>query len=302
MIVYKKISLQDKALFDFYLGKDFFYISDINFTNLYIWRNAREIAYAIVNECLVIKTTYTGKTPYYFYPIGANEEDKIACIQKMIQDCQTKNEPLEFQSLEKKSVEILQNFFGKKFNFKSNPNRNDYVYDTKELIKLSGRKFHKKKNHLNRFLQNYPDFTYTSIDKNNKELVKKVWGTWFKQLKENGEISQGLANENAGINDILKDYEYFNLKGGFISAEEKIVAFSFGEAINDEMVVIHIEKANSYYQGSYQIINQQLLLNEFSEYKYINREEDLGIEGLRQAKMSYNPIFLVEKFEGIFQK
>lgn len=302
MISYKKISLQDKELFDFYLNKDFFYISDINFTNLYIWKSAREIAYTIINECLIIQTTYKGKTPYYFYPIGADKKNKVACIEEMIKDCQMKNEPLEFRSLEKKSVETLQATFGNKFDFKPNLDRSDYIYDVKELIKLSGRKFHKKKNHLNRFLQNYPHFSYVSINKNNKSLVEKVWISWFKQLKANGDINEGLANENAGIIAILKDYEHFNIQGGFISAEEKIVAFSFGEVINNEMVVIHIEKADSSYQGVYQIINQQLLLNEFSAYKYVNREEDLGIEGLRQAKMSYNPVFLVEKFEGIYQQ
>lgn len=295
MIEYKRISLEDKDIFQKYLKKDFFYISDISFGNLFIWHKAREIAYAIVEGCLVIQTTYENKTPFYFFPIG--EGDKTSCIESLIQDCALKNQKLEFHSLEEKNVNFLKENFT--FNFSLNRDRSDYVYDIRELIELSGRKYHKKKNHLNQFLQNYPDFTYTSINKDNKNKVIEVWKKWFEKNSDN--LTEGLMNENIGIIDALSHYESLDLKGGFISVDNEIIAFSFGEIINEEMAVIHIEKANFNYHGAYQIINQQLLLNEFSDLKYANREEDLGIEGLRKAKMSYNPVFLVEKFEGILE-
>ncbi|MDO7252621.1 DUF2156 domain-containing protein [Helicobacter cappadocius] len=300
MIEYKKISLEDKALFDSYLSKDFFYLSDISFGNLYIWHKAREISFSIIGKCLVIRTCYVGEKPFYFYPIAGDEKDKIECIKELIKDCEERGEKLEFHSLESMSLQVLQKYFDGQFTFKSNRDRSDYIYSIKELIELSGRKYHKKKNHLNQFLQNYPDFTYQSIDATNKNKVLSVWKKWFSQLQ--GEVSQGLKNENIGIINALSDYELLGLKGGFVSVGSDIVAFSFGEVINSEMVVIHIEKADSDYHGAYQIINQQLLLNEFNSFVYANREEDLGIEGLRRAKMSYNPVFLVEKFEAIFDK
>lgn len=298
MIEYKKISLEDKALFDSYLNKDFFYLSDVSFGNLYIWHNAREISFAIINASLVIRTCYEGAKPFYFFPIGGNEVNKIECIEEMIKDCEQKGEILEFHSLEQKSVEILNKYFQDKFSITPNRDRSDYVYNIKELIELSGRKYHKKKNHLNQFLQTYPDFEYQSIDSSNKHRVLDVWKKWF---FAQGEVSDGLKSENIGIIDALNHYESLGLKGGFVSVEDNIIAFSFGEVINSEMAVIHIEKADFNYHGAYQIINQQLLLNEFSSYLYANREEDLGIEGLRRAKMSYNPVFLVEKFEAIIK-
>ncbi|PAF45249.1 phosphatidylglycerol lysyltransferase domain-containing protein [Helicobacter sp. 11S02596-1] len=296
MIAYKKISLEDKPLFDTFLKKDFFTISDISFGNLYIWHTAREISYAIVENFLVIRTQVQNQPPFYFYPIG--EGDKTPCIEALVRDCAIRDETLEFHSLEERWAEELEAKFPQKFRITPNRDRSDYVYHIRELIELSGRKYHKKKNHLNQFLQNYPDFVYTRIDGSNKHRVLAVWEKWFAQIQDGA--SEGLINENIGIINALKHYESLDFAGGFVSVGEEIVAFSFGEVINTDMVVVHIEKANASYHGAYQIINQQLLLNEFSNYAYANREEDLGIEGLRRAKMSYNPAFLVEKFEAIF--
>ena len=92
------------------------------------------------------------------------------------------------------------------------------------------------------------------------------------------------------------------MKGGVIKIDNKIAAFTLGEQINSNSVVIHIEKANTFYEGIYQAINQQFLCNEWNEMEFVNREEDLGIEGLRRAKMTYNPIRFVEKFEAVLKE
>ncbi|PAF46833.1 hypothetical protein BKH46_06360 [Helicobacter sp. 12S02634-8] len=295
MITYKQLSLEDKPLIESYLCQDFFYLSDVSFGNLYIWHTSRNISFCIVAGFLVIRTQYPQGKPFYFYPIGTG--DKTQCVLALIEDSKARGERLEFRSLEARSVQELTLHFPDLFTFTPNRDRSDYVYSIKELIELSGRKYHKKKNHLNQFLQTYPDYSYTSIDPSNAPRVLQTWEEWY-ALNQEG-ASEGLKNENLGIINALKNYHVLGLKGGFISVGGVIVAFSFGEAINQEMAVIHIEKANPQYHGAYQIINQQLLAHEFSEYLYANREEDLGIEGLRRAKMSYNPVFLVEKFEAV---
>lgn len=98
---------------------------------------------------------------------------------------------------------------------------------------------------------------------------------------------------------MLENYESLDLKGGLIRVNGEIASFSFGEVLNEETALIHIEKARADIAGAYQIINQQLLLNEFSHLTYANREEDLGLEGLRRSKMSYNPVFLIDKYEAV---
>lgn len=292
MIDFKEVGLEDKEIVQSYLKKEEFLISDISFTNLYLWRKSRKIAYAIIKDCLVIQTTYSNQNPFYFFPVG--DGDKFEVIKILQQHAQAMQQRLEFHSLEEKSLEFFNKFFSNLFVSKLNRDRSDYIYSIPELISLSGRKYHKKKNHLNKFLSLYPDFVYESITKDNAKVVLETWKKWF-ALQENP--NEGLKNENVGIIDVLENWEVLAIDGGLIKIQDEIIAFSFGEKISNTMAVFHIEKANASFAGAYQAINQQFLKNAFNDLLYANREEDLGIEGLRKAKMSYNPVFLVDKYE-----
>lgn len=288
MLEFKEVELEDRGIIQKYLAQERFFISDVSFVNLFLWRKARKIAYAIVCDCLLIQTTYVGEKPFYFFPIGAGDKRRV--VELLLEQ----DSALEFHSLELAWVEFLREHFTGIFDFELNRDRSDYVYDVQELISLSGRKYHKKKNHLNKFLQTYPQFVFERISVENSAEVLGVWGEWFGMIEA---PSVGLVNENLGIVEVLGAWGELPIEGGLVRVDGRIVAFSFGEVMSSEMAVIHIEKADSSVAGAYQIINQQLLANVFSHVKYANREEDLGIEGLRRAKMSYNPVFLVEKYE-----
>lgn len=288
MLEFKEVELEDRGIIQKYLAQERFFISDVSFVNLFLWRKARKIAYAVVCDCLLIQTTYAGENPFYFFPIGAGDKKRV--VELLLEQ----DSALEFHSLELASVEFLREHFGGVFDFELNRDRSDYVYDVQELISLSGRKYHKKKNHLNKFLQTYPQFVFERISVENSAEVLGMWGEWFGMMEA---PSVGLVNENLGIVEVLGAWGELPIEGGLVRVDGRIVAFSFGEVMSEQMAVIHIEKADSSVAGAYQIINQQLLANVFSHVKYANREEDLGIEGLRRAKMSYNPVFLVEKYE-----
>lgn len=288
MLEFKEVELEDRGIIQKYLAQERFFISDVSFVNLFLWRKARKIAYAIVCDCLLIQTTYAGENPFYFFPIGAGDKKRV--VELLLEQ----DSALEFHSLELVWVEFLREHFAGVFDFELNRDRSDYVYDVQELISLSGRKYHKKKNHLNKFLQTYPQFVFECISVENSAEVLGVWGEWFGMIEA---PSVGLVNENLGIVEVLGAWGELPIEGGLVRVDGRIVAFSFGEVMSEQMAVIHIEKADSSVAGAYQIINQQLLANVFSHVKYANREEDLGIEGLRRAKMSYNPVFLVEKYE-----
>lgn len=288
MLELKEVELEDRGIIQQYLAQERFFISDVSFVNLFLWRKARKIAYAVVCDCLLIQTTYAGENPFYFFPIGAGDKKRV--VELLLEQ----DSALEFHSLELVWVEFLREHFAGVFDFELNRDRSDYVYDVQELISLSGRKYHKKKNHLNKFLQTYPQFVFERISVENSAEVLGVWGEWFGMIEA---PSVGLVNENLGIVEVLGAWGELLIEGGLVRVDGRIVAFSFGEVMSSEMAVIHIEKADSSVAGAYQIINQQLLANVFSHVKYANREEDLGIEGLRRAKMSYNPVFLVEKYE-----
>ncbi len=287
---FAQICLETKNELDSYLKQENYKISDISFGNLFIWSCARKIEFTKSHNTLILKTTYPNENPYFFFPIGIG--DKKQALQKIAKYCQSCGIAPHFKSIESSNLETLKEVFPH-LEITPSVDNFDYVYSISELITLSGRKYHKKKNHLNQFLLNYPQWKYEKISKDNAKDVICVAQKWF---DSNPNQTKALESENLGIKNALEAWEWLGLKGGFVHLDGKIVGFSFGEVINNEMVVIHIEKADNKILGAYQIINQQLLANEFNQYLYANREEDLGIEGLRRAKKSYNPVFMVEKY------
>ncbi len=170
----------------------------------------------------------------------------------------------------------------------------DYIYDTGELITLEGRKFHKKKNLLNQF-KNKHDWHYIPMEQPFVDQVLKMqlnWCTW-----RNCEASAGLAAEDRVISKVLQDYTALpNLLGGVIMINEfDVAAFIVAEIIRPDTLVVHFEKGMGGYKGIYQAINQMFLAAN-PEFTFVNREQDLGNEGLRKAKMSYNPIKFIKKY------
>ncbi|GAB0172283.1 DUF2156 domain-containing protein [Helicobacter trogontum] len=289
-IVFQDITLQDKTIINTYLKQENFMISDISFGNLFIWRLARKIAFCILYDCLVIETTYTNQEPFCFFPVGSG--DKKAALFALYSYYKQKGQKLVFHSVEKQNLDVLYEVFGDTIMPILNRDRSDYIYKTQDLIELTGRKYHKKKNHLNRFFDEYRGFTFETIDENNTNELLETWQKW-----DNSGSDIGLQNESKGIISVFENYSNLGLLGGLLRFNDDIIAFSFGEIMSQNLCIIHIEKADINYRGAYQAINQQLLLHCFSDITYVNREEDLGIEGLRKAKLSYNPEFILEKYE-----
>ncbi|WP_104639293.1 DUF2156 domain-containing protein [Helicobacter bizzozeronii] len=290
---FKPIGLADKPLIDGFLARDAFGVSDVHFNNLYLWRKAREISYTIIHDCLIIATKYPDQAPFYFYPIGLG--DKKAVLQALIAHAP---HPLELRALQSQHVAQLEAFFPNAFAITPIRDRFDYIYSVSELITLSGKKFHKKKNHLNAFLKTHPHFSFESISPHNIDPLMEVLQEWH-ALDDPQDV--GLAQEHKGILEALQVYDQLGMQGGVIKIGDKIVAMSFGEMIQKDMALIHIEKASPHVRGAYQMINQQLLAHAFSTCAWVNREEDLGIEGLRQAKMGYHPAYLLEKHHAILK-
>lgn len=289
-LMFKDITLQDRTLINTYLQQEEFMISDISFGNLFIWRLARKIAFCILHDCLIIETTYINEAPFCFFPIGSG--DKKKALLSLHNHYKQKGQNLIFHSIEKQNLDLLYEVFGDSITPILNRDRSDYIYKTQDLIELTGRKYHKKKNHLNRFFDEYKGFSFETIGENNLSELLHVWRKW-----DNAGNDIGLQNESKGIISVFENYADLGFLGGLLRFNGEVIAFSFGEVISKNLCIIHIEKADINYRGAYQAINQQLLLHCFSDILYVNREEDLGIEGLRKAKLSYNPEFILEKYE-----
>lgn len=292
---FNPLRITDRELFESYFRTCKPIVSDLTFTNLYLWHFARKIEWCELCECLIIRTTYPNEMPFIFYPLHKNgdEKAKISALNALISDFKEQNLPFSIHSLSKIDKNELETIMPGKFDFIYKEDRSDYIYDCAELIALAGKKYHKKKTHYNNFCKAY-DFRYEALSLSNASEVASAYDAWFEALPNK---TDGLKNEYIGIKACLENFAKLSFMGGILRVDERIVAFSFGEMLNDECAVIHIEKGDINYNGVFQAINREFLAHEWSGAKIVNREEDLGIEGLRKAKQSYQPIYLEQKFE-----
>lgn len=278
---WKKLTIDSREELQKFL-KNKFETSDMNFTNLFLWSFSENIQYTVENEILYIKGFYEGNE-YYFSPVSKDDnKDKIITAVKKIKE---KNGKIVF------IPESYKEFLKEDFIVTEERDSFDYIYLQEDLAELKGRKFSSKKNKINKFKKTY-NFTYEKISRENIEDIKIFQREWTENRKEDTII----ISETMGIEELLNNYETLELRGGVIKVDGKIVAYAIGEKLTENMGVIHIEKGIFDYQGSYQMINMYVAKEEFSDVKLMNREDDFGSLGLREAKLSYQPIEFIKKY------
>lgn len=187
----------------------------------------------------------------------------------------------------------LRAWYPDQFEIEYNRDLADYVYESEKLATLSGKKLHGKRNHINKFKLEHEDWSYETLTEENLEECFEMALKW---RNDNGcEEDEEKNAEMCVTMNSLRLFKELELTGGILKVDGEIAAFTIGEPICDDTFVVHIEKAFADIQGAYPMINQQFVSHECQNYQYINREEDTGAEGLRKAKLSYRPVFLVEK-------
>jgi len=301
----KEIKLEDKALFNNYFHKYPPQTSEFTFTNLYMWRNFYGFNFMEWKDHLLLfsrdifeakKIPASGnkKALYFFPPIGPNPAEIIVSLFENLEE-------VEFHRVPERISENMRNH--KKISSLSidileDRDNWDYVYEAENLRNLPGNQYRQNRRWLNKFLENY-DYEFKILTENEVELCKKLQLEWC-VLRE-CEDDEGLKEEELAIYDALDNYLALGFQGALICVDDKCVAYTFGEMLNPETMVIHVEKAHMDYEGAYQAINNLFLKNSFEDVIYVNREQDLGVPGLRRAKESYKPIKMVKK-SIIYQK
>lgn len=267
------------------------------FTTLYMWQHVYKTRYFIGDDFAIIMAEYEGNS-FSILPLA--KKDKLPdVIEYIIKYFEENNKKICFRGVTKEVIEVLQNEYPDKFDYIEERDLFDYVYDADSLRTLVGRKNQKKRNHINAFLKDYEGrYEYKLLDENDFNDCLELLKEWTINKEEHNEFDEGMDDESAGIRKIFEHYNYLKnlLKIAGIYVDGKLEAFTIGEFINPNMALIHIEKANPNIRGLYPYINQQFILNEFKDVEFVNREEDLGIPGLRQAKLSYHPVKFVEKY------
>ena len=263
--------------------------------NVILWSDFYQVEFRIYKNTLLLRSR-TEDTPYYFaFPIG-EDEDVRRVIAELIEMAQKDGEKLLFYVVTQDEFEKMDTWFPGVFEIEYDRNDADYVYEVEKLATLKGKKYQAKRNHINRFYANYEDrWEYEPISKENVTECIEMLHQWYLQK----EVAEDAKEQEAEIIVAEKSLTYFDelhFRGGLLRVDGEVVAFCVGGKACHKTFVVHIEKAFAGIQGAYPLINQQFVQNELlGKYEYVNREEDMGLEGLRKAKLSYHPAFLLEK-------
>lgn len=263
-------------------------ISEYTFTNLFAWMYPYDFRISARNEMLVILTTSCDKGGLY-PPVGPWDGKQIFELLKKAAELGRAD---HFHCADEKIVEALQPF-ASELEIINEPDQDDYIYLRDDLVHLPGNKFHDKKNLLRQFERKY-DANFEPLTVSTIEEALKFEHTWCKTRE--CEKDPGLSREKCAIFQMLSCFEVLRLNGASVRFDGKIIGITMGELLNEDTYVVHVEKADDSYRGIYQFINQRFASSIDPKYKWINREQDLGIPGLRRAKQSYNPARMGKKY------
>ena len=291
MIDFEEISIDKKDEINSYLKSLPGINSEKSFATLFVWRKGYNIKYAIADGVLLLSSHLSGEDEYIGIILPKERSFNLkGAVNKIIGFFK---DGFVLRLYDSGTVEMLNDTFPDRFVISENRNSFDYIYSTEKLIRLSGKKYHTKKNHINKFKKLYPDCKYERLSAADKDECTALFDKWYSGKKD----TDGLDSEREAICEMFGEFDSLNLIGGGLRTDGELVAFSFGERLNSDTALIHFEHANNDYIGSFTEINRCFLEREFADLKYVNREEDMGLPGLRQAKMSYKPEFFAKKFD-----
>jgi len=292
LIQFREIKLSDKPIFDMVFRQNKFEACECTFTNMFMWRNAFNIQWTMVGDFLCIKAGRDGDI-IMLPPYGPAGADIRPAVDAMLDYFAQHKLPFILKGVTQRDVDALNAAYPGLFNITTDRDNWDYVYNAADLISLKGRKYHSKKNHVNSFRKRYK-YEYVPLTPALAESCIEFTYEWCRQ--RSCDQDPLMICERDAVIEALSHMAVLDFVGGVILIDGKVEAFTFGEPLNPEMAVIHVEKANPAYNGIYAVINQEFCQHNWQNMKYINREEDTGSEGLRKAKLSYHPVKMIEKF------
>ena len=291
MIEFKDITPQDKELITPFTRHSHRRNCDLSFSNLCSWRFLYHTQFAISDGYLLLRFWAEGKL-VYMMPIGQGALGTV--LEALIQDAHQGKAPFCLLGICADMCADLESLMPGRFQFTADRDYADYLYLRTDLATLAGKRFQPKRNHVNKFKRMYPNYEYTAITSDRIQECLELETEWCKA--NNCDQHEGTGNERRALVYALHHFEELGLTGGILHVDGRIAAFTFGMPINQDTFGVHVEKADTRIDGAYAMINFEFANHIPEQYTYINREEDLGIEGLRKAKLSYQPAIILEKY------
>ena len=291
MLEFHKLKLDDIEKVRSYFNYSVNRICDNTVGGAFMWRDYFSVEYAVYNNTVIYmaKIKYHSNITAFSLPLG---DDPLGSIDKIVEYCTLNSLPVAFCTVTEEDIKILEKRF-KHFELYKETNWSDYIYKAADLTSLSGRRYSGQRNHINNFKKIYDTYAFEEITNENLDQVRDFYTGLSSGITFTSEIA---VEEHKMTVEVLNNFNTYNLPGGLIRANGDIAAFSIGE-INGNVLFIHIEKADTSYRGAYQMINREFAGHYTVEgIEYINREEDVGDEGLRISKLSYHPHEVVDKY------
>lgn len=292
MLNFRELTLQDKDWINEILRGCHLMSCEYCFGNHFIWRNAyrEKVARSGDFYTLMLHDDEGERGASFLYPAG--QGDRKPMLRELLAYCEAEGLEFRLHSVPEEGIAELEALFPGRLAFANNRDYADYIYTVEDLTSLSGKKYHGKRNHLARFREN--DWCFEPISDANFADCLQMNREWCK-INDCGH-NEGLKEESCAVR---KSFEYFwelDFFGGLLRVDGRVIAYTLAERLNADTVVVHMEKAFSDIQGAYVAINHEFIASMCQNYTYVNREEDLGVEGLRHAKLSWRPSLLLPKY------
>lgn len=280
---FRPIRLDNKPLFDAAFRANPPRISEFTFTNLYAWRDTYRLNVSTLDDIILLRSE-GGPAQRYFNPIGASDTKET--ITRILKD--TKASFIRIP-------EEIKELFDKDNDFKVEPDPDnwDYLFKTEDLVRLPGARYDGKRNLIKKF-KSENEYEYIKLSGENAAACLEFQEAWC-SIKDCKNI-ESLNNEVRAAGEMIKNFTALGIVGGAIKIKMRIRAIALAERLNQDAMVMHILKADPNIKGLYQTIMQEFLLREAGGFKYVNLEQDLGVEGLRKSKFSYHPLKMIKKY------
>ena len=301
MIEFKQPALKDQDWVEGLLARGDERGCEYNFSTLYLWCHAFHVEIAQV-EGFFTERLCAPNGCHYLFPVGSG--DLSAALKLLEEDSRSRGVPFSLTGVNPEDKEKLEELWPGRFRYAANRFSFDYLYTVDKLADLAGKKLHGKRNHIHRFEENWPDWTFEVLTGENMAECAAMAEEWYRCNAGEGEsdmLDDSLAEEAKAIRKGMEHFDTLKLEGGLIRAGGQVVAFTMGDKLhpNSDTYNVHFEKAFGDIQGAYAIVNREFarwVRAHHPEIRYLNREEDMDIEGLRRAKESYYPDLMVEKY------
>ncbi len=292
-LTFHPISLADREWMTQKLRESDYASCEYAFANNFMWNEVYEVEVGQAFDCGIIRYRISGDFSYSF-PFGKG--DRKRAIELLRGICEAHGYALAMYPVEEEARKCLIEWFPGEFEMDADRGDADYVYTVEKLSTLRGKKLHGKRNHIARFMDE-DDWSYEGMDQSNIADCRSMADLWIHQRAE--KWNEEMEQEMRVLDKALTYFDELGLVGGVLRKKGEIVAFTIGERLNSDTLVVHFEKAFPELQGAYPMINQQFVLHEGQDFTYVNREEDTGDLGLRKAKLSYYPDRLVKKYTAL---